>query len=58
MLATTEGHSNAVALLLDKNADANISDNNGDTALHLAVQSEHFEHSEILQLLLHYQPKV
>ena len=37
--ATLDGDSECIKLLLKKGADANISDNDGNTALHLAAQS-------------------
>lgn len=37
MLAVTGGHVDAVSLLLEREADVNVADNHGLTALHLGV---------------------
>ncbi|KAG7264927.1 hypothetical protein CRUP_012106 [Coryphaenoides rupestris] len=41
MLAVSGGHVDTVSLLLERNADANMADNHGLTALHLGDSSPH-----------------
>ena len=36
------GHTNAVKLLLEKNANMEIKDNDGDQPIHLAAEHDHF----------------
>ena len=47
-MASISGHVKVLALLLDRNADPNLSDNSGITAAHCACQ---FGHLKCLQLL-------
>lgn len=40
MLAVAGGHVDAVSLLLEREADVNVADNHGLTALHLGVSGD------------------
>lgn len=54
MAATVKGQTELVKLLLEKNADPNLTDANGTTALHYAVM---FEQEQIIKSLLNYGAK-
>ncbi len=41
MLASSDGHTEVVALLLEKGARINMQNNNGDSALTIAIQNHH-----------------
>ena len=54
MIATTFGHIDIVRLLLDYNADPNIKDYEGETALAMAVPLDRFDNEGIVKTLLEY----
>lgn len=43
MLAVAGGHVDAVSLLLEREANVNVANNHGLTALHLGVSIKHYE---------------
>ncbi|XP_019857878.1 PREDICTED: ankyrin repeat domain-containing protein 50-like [Amphimedon queenslandica] len=55
MLASNKGHHQVVELLLSKNPDINIQDNDGQTALMYAC---HNGHHQVVKLLLHKNPDI
>ena len=54
MYATTYGHIDIVRLLLEYNADPNITDSDGETALTMAVPLHRFDNEGIVKTLLEY----
>lgn len=48
MIAVSAGHREIVELLIGKNADVNLTNNNGQTPLHYAASKNHFEIAQAL----------
>lgn len=54
-LASTEGHTDVVEVLLRRRADIHVTDMDGQTALHVAAREGH---ADVAQLLLAYQARI